>query len=190
MPAAVSKSTTTLHDAAQGLAQQMVWWGHDVRHPAGNALVRYGLKRTPSPGLAGTSCYSMPWRDGLIELHGAVASWTAPAGSNGCIYNRDRRRIDLWHGEHAPIPGREFGEIGLTAERWQALLPLLVWLVGYEEWIHETLGPAWRTGCARALKKLPTGKPWLPPALALKWWKLAITLTHPPRPKSLLHYAH
>ena len=188
MPTTPAIPRFILKDAALGLAQQMVWWGHDVRHPAGNALVRYGLKRTPSLGLSGTSCYSVLWQDGLVELHGAVASWTAPAGGNGCIYHRDLRRIDLWRGENAPIPGQDFGESGPTDERWQALQPLLTWLIGYEEWVLETLGPGWRAGCARALKKLPMGKPWLPPSKALQWWRLAIQSPCPPRPRDILKF--
>lgn len=186
MPATVPSHSVFLKDAALGLAQQMVWWGHDVRHPDGNALVRYGLKRTASTGLTGTSCYSIPWQGGHIMLHGAVASWTAPAGKDGCIFNRDHARIDLWRAGQTPIPGREFGESGPAAERWEALQPLLAWLLDYEEWILKTLGPEWRAGCARAVKKLPKGKPWLPPAQALQWWKLAVASSTPPRPRALL----
>jgi len=163
----------------------MVFWGHDVRHPAGNALVRFGLRRNPSPGLAGTSCYRMEWEGGLIELHGAIASWTAPAGGTGCAFSRDRGRIDLWCGASPPVPGLEHSDSGSAAERWQALPPLLRWLAAYEDRVAEELGAEWRTACWRAIKRLPKGKLWLPPTLALQWWKLAAA-GNPPRPKSLL----
>jgi hypothetical protein len=39
---------------------------------------------------------------------------------------------------------------------------------------------------AGGIKKLPKGKPWLPPHLALKWWELAAA-GNPPRPKTLLN---
>jgi hypothetical protein len=175
------------NDAARGIAQQMVFWGHDVRHPAGNALIRYGLKRSPSSGLTGTSCYSMLWENGLIELHGAVASWTPPAGGMGSVFCRDIGRIALWHGSLPPIPGREYGSAGTAIERWHAFHPLLRWLLSYERWLDETHGSAWRMGCWRALKRLPKGKPWLPPQLALKWWELAAE-GNPPRPKDLLKH--
>ena len=119
-----------LSDAARGIAQQMVFWGHDVRHPAGNALVRFGLERSPSPGLTGTSCYSMPWENGMIELHGAVASWTPPPGEIGSVFCRDRGGIALWHGRLAPVPGSEHGVVGTVEERWLAFRPLLRWLLG------------------------------------------------------------
>lgn len=180
-------TTTVLNDAARGLAQQMVFWGHDVRHADGNALVRFGLQRSPSPGLTGTSCYSMAWENGLVELHGAVASWTAPDAGVGCIFSRNTGRIELWSAERPPVPGRETGASGSTAERWEACQPLLRWLVSYEEWVFATLGEPWRAGTWRALKRLPKSKPWLPPHLALRWWQLAIS-EMPPRPKSLLTF--
>jgi hypothetical protein len=186
MPALLNNPSVSLNDAARGLAQQMVFWGHDVRHPDGNLLVRFGLARAPSPGLTGTSCYQMPWEGGCVELHGAVASWTAPAGGEGCLFCRDLGRIDLWTGDQPPIPGRQRGHSGKHQERWEAVLPLLRWLVSYETWISEILGDSWRAGCWRAVKKLPKGKPWLPPQLALKWWALAAAGS-PPRPKDLLN---
>jgi hypothetical protein len=176
-----------LSDAACGVAQQMVFWGHDVRHPAGNVLVRYGMVRSASSGLQGTSCYSAPWEEGTVELHGAIASWTPPRGGGGVTFCRDHRRIALWQGSAAPIPGREYGIAGSAEARWSAFQPLLRWLVGYEQWIEQSHGPAWRAGCWRALKRLPRGKPWLPPPLALKWWQLAAA-GDPPRPKFLLEH--
>lgn len=186
MPVTILPSPLILSDAARGLAQQMVFWGHDVRHPDGNALVRFGLNRSPSLGLTGTSCYQMPWENGTIELHGAVASWTAPLGGMGSVFCRDLARVDLWNGTHPPVPGRQRGETGSIEERWQALQPFLRWLISYETWVSQTLGDPWRTGCWRAIKKLPKGKPWLPPALALEWWTLAAAGI-PPRPKTLLN---
>jgi hypothetical protein len=182
---AIKISPVFLNDAARGLAQQMVFWGHDVRHPDGNSLVRFGLARSPSPGLTGTSCYSMPWENGRIELHGAVASWTPDHPGNGCIFCRDRARIDLWNGTQPPVPGRQHGSSGSPEERWTGFLPFLRWLIAYETWIYRTHGPEWRTGCWRATKRLPKGKPWLAPELALEWWQLAAT-SSPPRPKQLL----
>lgn len=185
MHASISVSPVLLGDAACGLAQQMVLWGHDVRHPAGNSLARYGMKRSPSPGLSGTSCYSMPWENGLIELHGAVASWTPDFPGIGCLFSRDRSRIELWNEEHPPVPGRDRGCCGALDDRWAAFLPFLRWLIRYEQWITRTHGSEWRDECWRALKRLPKGKPWLPPGLALRWWELAANST-PPRPKLLL----
>jgi hypothetical protein len=163
----------------------MVFWGHDVRHPAGNSLVRFGLKRSPSSGLTGTSCYTMPWENGRIDLHGAVASWTPDFPESGCIFCRDHARIELWTGGKPPVPGRQQGTPGSPAERWSAFQPFLRWLIAYEKWNLQTHGPEWRAGCWRAIKRLPKGKPWLPPKLASDWWQLAAT-SNPPRPRQLL----
>lgn len=185
VPSVSTMSPVSLNDAARGLAQQMVFWGHDVRHRDGNLLVRFGLERSPSPGLTGTSCYAMAWENGSLELHGAVASWTAPSDEPGIVFCRDKCHIGLWLGARPPVPGREHGTEGTVDQRWQAFQPFLRWLVSYERWILENHGPEWRADCWRALKRLPKGKPWLPPALALQWWELAAT-GNPPRPKSLL----
>jgi hypothetical protein len=182
MPSTRIPSAVCLSDAARGLAQQMVWWGHDVRHPSGNALLAYGMERRPSTGLTGTSCYSVPWRGGRVELHGAVASWTGPVGATGCLFSRERGRLDLWPEDRAPVPGREFGVTGSAAERWRAGGPLIAWVVDYENWVRETLGSGWRAGCWQAVKRLPKGKVWLPPVAALQWWKEAVASV-PPRPR-------
>ncbi len=173
-----------LADAARGMAQQMVFWGHDVNHPDGNALVRFGFKRSLSPGLKGTSCYSMAWENGVIELHGAVASWTPCDGKTGCVFCRDLAAISLWLRDRPPVPGQEYGEPGTTRQRWEAFQPFLRWLVSYEIWITEALESDWRERTWKTLKRLPRGKPWIAPALAVKWWRLALT-GNPPRPKSL-----
>ena len=163
----------------------MVFWGHDVRHTDGNALVKFGLARNPSPGLTGTSCYSMEWENGTIELHGAVASWTPHReGESGCIFSRDRGRIECWHSRGAPVPGRDAGESATPDERWDAFLPFIRWLVRYEKWVIVTLGESWRKATWRTLKRLPKGKPWIAPDLALRWWELAAAGS-PHRPKLL-----
>jgi hypothetical protein len=178
---------TALTDAARGLAQQMTFWGHDVRHPAGNALVRFGMERSPSPGLTGTSCYSMTWESGRIDLHGAVASWMSFKNRPGCIFPRDTGRIQLWSERHPPVPGRDHGTGAPPDERWEAFLPFLRWLVAYETWVFSTLESAWRAETHRAIARLPKGKPWLPPPRALAWWNLALTGI-PPRAQSLLSH--
>jgi hypothetical protein len=165
----------------------MVFWGQDVRHQDGNLLTKFGLERRPSSGLQGTSCYSTKWHGGHIELHGAVASWSPPPSETGTIFCRNLGKISLWHHSQAPIPGREHGAAGSFEERWTSLQPLLHWVVKYEEWIEQSYGPTWRHLCWRNLKRLPKGKPWLAPDLALQWWRLAAAGT-PPRPRDLLKH--
>lgn len=184
MPA--TEIRTHLADAARGLAQQMILWGFDVRHPDGNALIRFGLIRHPSRGLQGTSCYSTDWEDGLIELHGAVASWTAPSDECGCVFCRDRRIISLWDHDQPPVPGQDLRCAGTPLQRWTAFQPLLRWLVEYERWVISHLTAGWRDRSWKTIRRLPKGKPWLPPSMALQWWTLALAGA-PPRPKTLSH---
>lgn len=179
------KFRTHLGDAARGLSQQMMLWGCDVRHSGGNALIRYGLEKRPSPGLQGTSCYAAPWEGGTIELHGAVASWTAPSGGCGCVFCRERKAIWIWSGGEPPIPGQDFALSGSPSQRWEAFQPLLRWLVRYEQWAAAHLSPTWRNQAWKSIKRLPKGKQWLPPSSALQWWTLALGGS-PPRPNALL----
>lgn len=173
-----------LNDAAKGLAQQMVFWGQDVRHPSGNLLVKFGLKRAPSTGLTGTSCYGMPWEGGILELHGAVASWTSHDSCQGCIYCREQNRIEIWEKDRPPVPGREHGTSASPEIRWQSFQPLLRWLLAYEAWIKTTAGIGWRQSCWKLIRRLPKGRPWLRPDLAHQWWQLA-SHSLPPRARSL-----
>ena len=103
------------------------------------------------------------------------------------MFCRDKCQIRLWQGPNAPVPGIEHGVEGDVLQRWKAFQPFLHWLISYEKWILQTHGPEWRAGCWRALKRLPKGKPWLPPALALEWWELAAS-SLPPRPRQLARH--
>lgn len=162
-----------LRQASKGLAQQMILWGHDVKHPEGNALQRFGMERRKSTGLTGTSCYSMEWEGGVVQLHGAVASWhshdrTSP---RGCVYGRSSKRIKLWNEMRAPIPGVDHGTHYGEEMCWQAFQPLLRWLVAYETWVASALGAEWRWKTWRAQFSLVKKSPWLAPEEALLWWK-------------------
>lgn len=162
-----------IKQAHRGLAQQMILWGHDVKHPAGNALQRFGMQRMASTGLQGTSCYCMEWENGTIQLHGAVASWHRHAShhTSGCLYCRKGRKIKIWDDAHAPVPGTDTGTLGSPEQCWQAFQPMLHWLIAYETWVLEQLGSTWRKNTWRAQFSLVKKSPWLPPNEALAWWK-------------------
>ena len=161
-----------LRQAEKGLAQQMILWGHDVRHSGGNALQRFGMSREASSGLQGTSCYRMEWENGEVQLHGAVASWhahDAPA-AEGCLYSRTQKRIRLWGHARPPIPGEDHGEHGRAERCWTAFQPLQRWLIAYEIWVLAELGADWRRSTWRAQFSLVKKSPWLAPPAALAWW--------------------
>ncbi len=162
-----------LKKATQGLSQQMIMWGHDVKHPEGNALQRYGLQRDPSAILKGTSSYSMQWEGGRVLLHGALASWHSEhePEQSGIIYCRKLKRINLWCEMRSPVPGIDKGSHASEQRRWEALQPLLRWLIDYEEWALSNLGSDWRMKTWTAQKSLLHNDPWLRPAEALAWWR-------------------
>lgn len=162
-----------LRQAEKGLAQQMILWGHDVKHPQGNALQRFGMSREASSGLQGTSCYRMAWENGGVQLHGAVASWHAHDAPEreGCLYSRTQKRIRLWMEARPPIPGEDQGEHAAAERCWLAFQPLQRWLIAYESWVLAELGADWRKTTWRAQFALVKKSPWLPPEEALAWWR-------------------
>jgi len=159
-----------LRDLTAGLRQQMVFWGRDVVHPAGNLLLAQGFSKAQSAGLQGTSCYGLPWQGGRIELHGACAGWYAADG--GFVFIRPHGKCFLWRGGDSPVPGEwpalmlEASDVHQLAARCR---PFLEWWLHSERWIVETHGASYRDACHLHVKRLPKGRPWLPPAAAVKW---------------------
>ena len=54
---------------SRGLEQWLWFLGLDVRHPSGNLLVKYGLKKFKSPNNKGSSRYQSEQNGDLIDLH-------------------------------------------------------------------------------------------------------------------------
>lgn len=179
--------TRALNDSSNGLNQQMIFWGHDVKHSKGNCLVAYGMTRRKTDQNRSSSCYSIPWEEGLIELHGTLAAWVPPIGVNGCVFSRNLSRILVWNLQSPPVPGQANGTYASAETRWNSFLPFLRWIHDYEYWIHQQYGPEWRISCWQAVKNLPRAKPWLSPDLARDWWSLAI-YSLPPKARSLSHH--
>ncbi len=164
-----------LNDLTTGLAQQMFFWGRDVMN-GGNLLLQYGFQKRASTGLQGTSCYSMPWAEGLIELHGACAGWYPKKGqSTGFLFIRHDRRC-YTHEQPAPvIPGR-YNYDQLESGKLDRLMPasqeFTAWLVDYESWVQETTSPDYRESCHAMFCRLTASQPWLEPQHALAWLRL------------------
>jgi hypothetical protein len=175
-----------LNDLTAALGQQMFFWGRDVLAREGNLLVKFGFSRTESPGLKGTSCYRKAWREGFIELHGACAGWypTDPTSAPGFLFIRTDRRCYAHHETAAVIPGR-YDHDKLSSGNLQTLSQsarvFAAWLADYERWIERHVGPEHRSDCYSMFSKLPAGKPWLPPTLAIKWLRLVSESASPPR---------
>jgi hypothetical protein len=119
---------------------QMIAWGGDTRHPAGNLLVAHGFSRLPPPEEGGSSRYRVHWHDRCIELHSFCAG--IYGGSRpGFLFVRARLHGYLWRADQPPEPGKyceEYLEIGsnpdLRASYRSAAEELFSWIDEYRAW--------------------------------------------------------
>ncbi len=165
-----SPQTGQLRDLVAVLRQQMYFWGRDVSHPSGNLLIANGLEKRRSAGLQGSSCYSMSWQGGRIELHGACVGWYADSG--GFVFIRPLDRCYHWSGGQPPVPGRWESERLKRLHPGQAhkrARPFLDWWIHYEEDVQRAQGGAYRERCFRSYRRLPRSRSALPPVDAMKW---------------------
>ncbi|RYD35780.1 MAG: hypothetical protein EOP85_18750 [Verrucomicrobiaceae bacterium] len=147
-------------------------------HPSGNLLVAAGFAKRPSPGLQGTSCYSLAWREGRIELHGSCAGWFR--AEDGFVFIRPMHRCVGWDSPEPPVPGDwDPGNIiTLDPETVrERMIPFLDWWIAYEDDISYRLGSGYRERCHREFHKAPRSEPWLKPDDAMRWIR---TFRHDP----------
>ena len=157
-------------DLTAGLDQQMFFWGRDALHPGGNLFVRTGFQKRPSCGLQGTSCYSRPWQNGTLELHGAHAGWFGPEG--GFLFIRPMKRCVRWRNTASPSPGtwpKDHYDPSSNPELHRLALPFLDWWLDYESLVHRIAGPDYRQDCMKRFKQLHRTRPWGPPPAAPRW---------------------
>lgn len=173
MNAPDSRLRGLIRDLTDGLAQQMYFWGRDVRHPEGNALLRAGLQRIARINNEGegSSLYRIERGVGWIELHGFCAGWRSQdPKATGMLYIRRCHRIFLASG--SMTPGRhDMSRLrsGSTDEILLAGEAFLRWWIDYEKWAAQELGTTWRQECWRDYVKLRHARPWLSPAQAVDW---------------------
>lgn len=163
-----------LRDLAEGIQQQMYFWGQDVLRPEGNFLVEQGFQRSPSTGIKGTSCYRREWQNGHIELYGSCAGWYGE--NQGFTFIRPWKRCVIWRsGETTPIPGswqKELIDSSATkTDLYLASHPFLDWLISYEYAVLAQFGRAYRQHTYWKYSKVPKAKAWIDPARALQWFQ-------------------
>lgn len=159
-----------MRDLAAGFHQQMFFWGRDAIHSAGNIFIRSGFQKRPSEGLQGTSCYSLPWQDGSIELHGSHAGWFGENG--GFIFIRPLRRCVRWLNPTLPVPGtwpREHYQSTADGALCELAVPFLDWWLEHEHNVASIAGDCYRQDCYRLFKKLPKTRAWLAPPESIRW---------------------
>lgn len=160
-------------DLAEGIQQQMFFWGQDVCHPSGNFLVRQGFERLASEGAKGTSRYRMPWMGGEVELYGACAGWYGEG--SGFVFIRPMKRCVVWRSsEVRPIPGawqRELIARPLKRdELYEMAKPFLDWMISYEKELVGCLGEEHRMANFAKYDKVPKARVWLEPKRAREWF--------------------
>jgi hypothetical protein len=124
----------------------------------------------------GTSCYSMPWDDGLLELHGHCAGWYPQDGQAerlGYLFVRPHSNSYAHQRCDAVIPGDYRSH--QTPKDLERTLPacrhFVCWMVHYEQWVLERQGLDYRMHCHKQFARLPRSKSWLLPQHALAWWR-------------------
>ena len=187
---ALARGKSALRDLSNAFTQQMFFWGMDAAVSSGNLFQKSGFKKSPSLGLQGTSCYSRPWQQGSIFLHGACVGWIPEDGDPGLIYIRPSGKCFLWLDAKAPVPGtwpqENLSTIDLV-EDLPSITAFLSWWLDHEAWISAEMGSAYRIRCYRKYKSLPKSKPWLPPADATAW--LQLFLENPTATPRAKHFA-
>ena len=165
-----------LRDLAEGIQQQMFFWGQDVVRPSGNFLVEQGFERSPSLGAKGTSRYRLPWQGGHIELYGSCAGWYGEGEDAGFTFLRNQRRCAIWlSGSETPVPGAwQLDLIRRGASRgelYHSSLVFIDWLIAYEEAVLARFGKGYRDENYKKYEKVPKAKAWLRPEAALAWFR-------------------
>ncbi len=161
-------------DLAEGILQQMFFWGQDVSRPEGNFLVAQGFERSSTHASKGTSRYRLPWQNGHIELYGACAGWYGAEG--GFTFIRPRRRCAIWlSNKETPTPGawqqKYIGQRTKKSDLYLASLPFLDWLISHEQEVVSHFGSSYRQSNHWKYDKLPKAKAWIEPEAALQWFQ-------------------
>lgn len=159
-----------LRDLAAGFNQQMFFWGRDAIHSDGSIFIRSGFQKRASHGLQGTSCYSLPWQGGFIELHGSHAGWFGQGG--GFLFVRPLNHCVRWLDEIPPIPGtwpREQYQSTTDDALYKLAVPFLDWWLEHERTVAQLAGVCYRQECYRLFQKLPKTRAWLAPQQAVRW---------------------
>ncbi len=187
-PAQISQLRSLLRDLADGLGQQMIFWGCDARHPHGNQLVQFGMQRIEraSTQVEGSSRYRVEWQGGVIELHGFCVAWyPRDAYGDGAIFIRHRGRFLSTCGMQMHVPGDYDGErLGLHSpdELLELVIPFVSWWITYEEWIQSNTSPNYRELCWSEARRFKKSASWLRPVDALEWLRrFVLDPTNTPR---------
>jgi hypothetical protein len=180
------KGASMQHNAAQikrkgtRLFDQQMWcFGQDIRHPRGNLLIEYGFTRErPPEGLSASTRYL--WhgeQDQLLMLWGFGLFYTQNHqggiflrrfGFRPCFTMDWHQPENIWSPEDFSLlcPPRKPEEQKIAQS---LLVACLFWIIGYEQWIQEYYGLAYRKDCLEGWKKRITE----PEQIIIDWQTLA-----------------
>ena len=166
-----TNSVGLLNDFTKALGQQLYFWGCDARHPRGNLLCEFGLERRKEEGVKGSSCYSMPYKGDLIELHGLCVGRYSKQNPS-FLYTRQYKRCWVYEDSNPPVPGSYNKELINTKsiERLeQASRGFLEWWLEYESWITTHTNATYRQRCHKIFRRKSKTNSWLKPPDAQAW---------------------
>ena len=154
------------------LAQQMVFWGLDARHPEGNLFLRTGFTKFSRPREGTSSRYRRELGDGdLLELHGTYLRWETEG--RAFVFQRGSRRLGEAI-EWDPAEAEKNRLLPVPPGEWSRLArPLVDWMLEHEESVQTVAGGAWREFCWKKLKSLPLGPTWAKPGPTREWLRKA-----------------
>lgn len=166
--------------AAAALLDQQLWcWGRDVEGAKGNLLLQRGLRRErPPEGAVASSAYTGQFADGGQVILWGFGCFYGEPDLGGVflqrygfvpLYTRLVRLSEVYRIEELPHLAVPRDASGLRAVR-SLLGRLLDWIAGYEHWIAESQGLAYRELC---LKERPKKAAVPAQRLAREWDLLA-----------------
>lgn len=191
MPCSGIRSTPILKDLGKAMMQQIFFWGMDASSSRGNLFETSGFRKTRSTGLQGTSCYSLPYNDGEIFLHGACAGWISKNTRQSFLFIRSKGKCFIWKDGTPPVPGEwpneKLSPVSLVDDN-STYSSFISWVLDHETWITSKMGTSYRQRCYRKYKSLPKSQPWLSPELVTLWLKLFLqNPAQTPRAKHFLY---
>jgi hypothetical protein len=153
---------TDFHRRAVALLDQQLWcWGRDVARPAGNILLGLGMCRYRSnePGPDRTAYTGRVAGDGVVWLWGFGMVYYLP-GRGGVFLRRNGFDPVLVTEPDRPVhlPEHLGPFVRPATARHRGVVRELVrdaamWIAGYEHWVAENLGTAYRAATLAARDK-------------------------------------
>jgi hypothetical protein len=185
--------SSTMRELSVLLDGQLWYWGQDILHPQGNALLRYGFHRVrgADDGTQRSSAYELSGPYAPVE-HGlsALVAWGFGVSASHSTLGASYGHLSLVRHEYAPglcaapleaVPGtRDLlpkRHLPTTPGEWDCLCTTLVAVAHccaqYEAWSQQFLGTAHREDAQQRRPRAVRRKHPQPPFLDSAWLAMA-----------------